>query len=109
MGEFTGSNGNVDSHQAQAASDMDIRSDKFATEVPGVYADAFKQVGTERVPIFSVDQESFHQNLEHGRKRIRFPEDTAAHNYIKNAKYNKPFYISYTDPNNKEVWTRKIG
>jgi hypothetical protein len=107
MGEITGNN--VDAHQTNAASDMNVKTGNFETDVPGVNATAFKHIGTEKYPVFDVDRESFHQNLEFGRKRLRFPEDSAAHKYMKGQTVNKKFYISYTDPQSKEVWTREIN
>jgi hypothetical protein len=107
MGEITG-NGYVDTHQSGAAADMNVKIDKFETDVPGIKASAYKQIGTDKYPVFDVDRETFHQNMEHGRKRVRFPEDSDAHKYLKGQTVNKKFYISYTDPTSKEVWTREI-
>lgn len=106
MGELTGSDNYVDGHQAQAASDLSIKGEpgKVATEVPGVFASGEK-LGA---PVFSVDHDEFHQNMEFGRKRLRFKDGSPVQQYMQKAQVNRPFWLSYQDPNNKEVWTRKV-
>ena len=88
-------------------SGLDIKDDELDTDVEGVKADGFVQQGTVKFPKFSVSQEEFFQNMQDGRKRLRWKTDTPVQKFMQNTKYSNPFYISYTDPDGK-VYTRKI-
>jgi len=102
MGEFTDNNSSPNS---VAASDHAIRGEqgKVNTDVSDVFADGEK-LG---LPVFNVDHESFHQNMEFGRKRLRFKEDTPVHNYVQKSQYKRPFWLAMKD-NTGQTWTRKI-
>jgi len=105
MGEIAGSQ-NVDAHQTQAAADVAITGEpgQVETDVKGVFADGEKQGS----PVFNVDKHSFYQNMTFGRKRLRLKSGTAGQSYMQQTKYNRPFWMSYKDPNSGEVWTRKV-
>ena len=87
---------------------LDVTDDKFETDVPDVYADGYVEHGTLKFPKFEVDQSSFFQNMELGRRRLRFPSGTPAQAYMQNTRYRNPFYISYRDEKDGKVYTRKI-
>lgn len=80
-------------------------NEEFETDVAGLTADAVYKKGSEEFPCFDVSKNSFFNNMEQFRKRIRL--DGRAAEYMKNTRYNKPFYIRYTDENNK-TYIRKI-
>jgi len=104
MGEFTG----VENTRPEeiAASDQAIRQstddNQVNTDVDDVFADGEKM----GMPVFNVDKSSFYQNMEFGRKRVRFPTGSKAQQYMQKTKYNRPFWIAHDD--NGQVWTRKI-
>jgi hypothetical protein len=105
MGEITGAE-NVDQHQAAAAADVAVTGEpgKVETDVKGVFADGEKQ----GAPVFNVSHGEFYSNMTHGRKRLRLKNGTAGSSYMQQTKYNRPFWMSYKDPSNGEVWTRKV-
>ena len=80
-------------------------NEQFETDVPGLYADAIYKKGTESFPCFDVTRNNFFNNMEQFRRRIRL--DGKSQQYMQNTRYNKPFYIRFTDENNK-VYVRKI-
>lgn len=80
-------------------------NEEFDTDVPGLKADAVYKKGSESFPCFDVSKGSFFNNMEQFRKRIRL--DGKAAQYMQSTRYNKPFYIRYTDENNK-TYIRKI-
>jgi len=47
------------------------------------------------MPVFDVEKEEFYQNMNHGRKRIRFKAESPASEYMRKTRYNKPFYIKH--------------
>lgn len=79
----------------------------FATDVEGVMAHDEVQVGIEKYPVFDVTDQEFHQNMEFGRRRLRFKGDTAAQKYHSGTRYNRPFYIRWESPDGKK-YMRKI-
>jgi hypothetical protein len=84
-----------------------IKDDEFETDVPGVKADGYIAQGTNKFPKFNVSQSEFYQNMELGRRRLRFASGSPTQEFMQNTKYRNPFYISYTDENGK-TYTRKI-
>jgi len=64
---------------------------KISTDVDGVFADGMKN----QFPIFDVDKEDFFNNMKAERKRLRFKPETAASQYLRGSKYNRPFFIQY--------------
>ena len=111
MGEFTGDNSPPTTQPeieiAQETSQNTEEVEKFETDVPDVKADGVVQRGTEKFPIFKVDQSEFYQNMEFGRKRLRFKSGSTAQQYMNKTRYNRPFFISYTD-NKGKTYSRKI-
>ena len=105
MGEIARAQ-NVDAHQSQAAADSAITGEpgQVETDVKGVFADGEK-LGA---PVFNVTHGEFHSNMTFGRKRLRLKSGTAGQSYMQQTKYNRPFWMSYKDPNSGEVWTRKV-
>lgn len=106
MGEFT----DGESHETVAQMDKEQAvgkdDEKFETDVPDVKADAQVKVGTETYPVFDVTDKEFHQNMTWGRKRVRFDADSNASNYMRNTRYNRPFYIRNTDGQGKKYVRR---
>jgi len=74
---------------ANKPADMTAQVD---TEVAGIEADGMK----DGLPVFNVDQDEFYQNMQYGRKRLRFKTEKLA-GYIKGANSNRPFFIKYGD------------
>lgn len=79
----------------------------FETDVEGVKADGFVQHGATKFPKFNVSHQEFYQNMQDGRRRLRWKQDTPAAVYMAQTKYRNPFYVSYTD-NDGKTYTRKI-
>lgn len=80
-------------------------NEQYETDVPGLFSDSTYKKGTENFPCFNVSKDKFFGNMEQFRKRISL--DGKAADYLRATRYNKPFYIRFTDENNK-VYVRKI-
>ncbi len=63
----------------------------FPTDVPEIKTKDQK----DGLPVFDVDKDEFYQNMNHGRKRIRFKSGSPAAEYMRKTRYNKPFYIRH--------------
>lgn len=74
----------------------------FETDVDGVKANALK----DGIPVFDVDTRDFYQNMNFGRKRIRFANGSPAGEYMRKTRYSNPFYIRTND--NGKVYFRKV-
>lgn len=100
MGELAGDY--IDSHESKIAQDnkMNKPDGKVETDVAGVFADGEK----EGMPVFNVSKDEFYQNMNYGRKRIRFNKGTSTQQYMRNTKYNRPFWIK----DNLDGYIRKI-
>lgn len=79
----------------------------FKTDVKDLYADGEHKVGIDSFPVFKVTKSEFYQNMKHGRRRLRFGTGSKAQQYMKGTRYNRPFYIQYTDSKGK-TYSRKI-
>jgi len=89
MGEFT--NGECPSTQASQDKAPQMEPGKVETDVKDVYADGTK--GT--LHVFKVSKPEFYQNMQHGRKRVRFKVGSSAGKYMQGTRYNRPFYIEH--------------
>jgi len=101
MGELAGDY--YDSPEAKIARDNEIsvpQDGKVKTDVPDVFADGERN----GLPLFKVSKNEFYQNMSHGRQRLRFKSGTSTQQYMKNTKYNRPFWIQDTD----DGYIRKI-
>jgi hypothetical protein len=90
MGEFT----DGESPHTQSARDGAAEFDSeegYETDVEDVKADGEK-LG---LPIFKVDKHEFYQNMQLGRKRLRFKSGTKAQQYMAKTRYNKAFWIEH--------------
>ena len=72
-----------------------------ATDVDGIYADGVKG----DTPVFDVTPEEFMNNMKMDRRRLRFKQGSKAAEYMRNTKYNRPFWIR----NAKDGYMRKIS
>lgn len=79
----------------------------FDTDVSDVRADDLIKQGKDEFPCFDVDDNEFYQNMQSGRRRLRFKSGSAAQKYMKGTKYNRPFYIRTKDAKGKHL-VRKI-
>ncbi len=77
--------------------------DGVETDVTDVRADGERQ----GMPVFNVGQSEFYQNMEYGRKRLRFKSGSNIQQYMQQTRYNKPFFIQYKDDSGKE-YIRKV-
>jgi len=94
MGEFR----NDTEMSTTASNDMEQTIDtEFQTDVPDVKSDSFVQHGKDKFPCFNVSYKSFYQNMNSGRRRIRFEKDTPVSKYFQGSKYQRKFYIKHTD------------
>ena len=78
----------------------------YKTDVEGINADTIVKQGNIEFPCFKVSSTEFHQNMQDGRRRLRFKSGTNAQKYMSGTKYNRPFYISTTDSNGKSYQRR---
>lgn len=99
MGEISGSNVNT-SPEVQIKQDLSATDGKIETDVDGVFADAEKG----GVPVFDVSKDEFFNNMKMDRKRLRFKKDSVISKYMRNTKYNRPFYVRNTE----DGYLRKI-
>jgi len=90
-----------DGPETKIATDTAVKDvpDGIETDVEGVLAHAEKS----GMPVFDVDKESFYQNMNYGRRRLRFKSGSAAQKYMQGTKYNRPFWIRCPDG-----YTRKV-
>ena len=75
------------------------KPDGVKTDVEGVFAQAEKQ----GIPVFDVSKDEFYQNMNYGRRRLRFKSGTPASQYMQGTRYNRSFWIR--EP---EGYTRKV-
>jgi hypothetical protein len=96
MGELSGIGmGYNDSPEALIAQDkkVDVGSENNM-ELDGF--DGIKCAGRHPVdnnPIFSVDNDTFHQNTSQGRSRLRFPAGSDVQRFNQNGRYKQPYYL----------------
>lgn len=115
MGEFT--TGSGDTHQPENVTMGNDGVDNtgvdgeapvgYETDVTDVRSDDVVKVGKDSFPCFDVEHGEFYQNMQDGRRRLRFKSDTPAQKYMSKTKYNRSFYISHTDSAGKK-YVRKI-
>jgi hypothetical protein len=79
---------------------------EFPTDVEGVHCNSVVKHGNIELPCFTVSKSEFFQNMTDGRKRLRFKAGTNVQQYMRNTRYNRPFYIKTTD--NGKTYQRKI-
>jgi len=104
MGEFTDGETISDLVQNDGNSEVDKENiEDFSTDVEGVSADSFIQKGKDKYPCFDVNKHSFHQNMDSGRRRIRFQNGSPAQKYMAGTNHNRKFYIKHTDSNGKSL------
>jgi hypothetical protein len=103
MGEMMGAeNGHGPEQIAQQDLAVTEPEGGVATDVEDVTANGER----EGKPVFDVDHGEFYQNMEFGRKRLRFKSGSNIQRYMQNTRYNKPFFIRYKDDNGKEYIRR---
>lgn len=112
MGEFmTGSGDNHSQENVTMGTDGAVGADDsqsgFDTDVSDVKADDIVRQGKDEFPCFDVDQGEFYQNMQDGRRRLRFKSGSGAQQYMSKTKYNRPFYIRHTDDAGKK-YVRRI-
>jgi len=101
MGELAGDY--YDSPESKIARDNVITAPpdgKVKTDVINVFADGEKN----GMPVFKVTKNEFYQNMNHGRKRLRFKTGTETQKYMSQTKYKRPFWIENQD----DGYVRKI-
>lgn len=79
----------------------------YDTDVQGVKAPDVVKQGKDQFPCFDVTKEEFYQNMQDGRRRLRFKSGTDVQKYMSSTKYNRPFFVRHTDENGKK-YVRKI-
>ncbi len=104
MGELAGDF--QDSPEGQIAKDKDqaveVPDGKMETHVGGCFADAVNS--RDKLPVFKVPHESFYQNMNYGRQRIRFKSGTDVQKFMQGSKYKQSFWIQH----DKDGYMRKI-
>ena len=122
MGEFMGDSGEnhnntnaetvsmggeVAGAEANAEAGTQEQIPGYETDVKDVRSDDIVKQGKDEFPCFDVTQDEFNQNMQDGRRRLRWKKDTAAQKYMSGTKYNRPFYVRTTDAKGKK-YVRKI-
>jgi len=101
MGELSGLGDEVAvSPETQIQQDLAAKDGKIGTDVEGIFADAEKG----GVPVFNVSKKEFFDNMKMDRKRLRFKKDSVVSKYMRNTRYNRPFYVRNTE----DGYLRKI-
>jgi len=94
MGELTGSGYTQgEKISADTAVTPSTPEDKFATDVPDVFADGEKN----GIPVFDVSSSEFYKNMKTDRLRLRFKSGSNAQAYQSQSKYRRPFFIRNQD------------
>lgn len=105
MGEFTGDSSPATDIKNDGVNtqgqDKEIKG--YPTDVEGVVADDCVRHGKDEFPCFNVSNKDFFQNMQSGRKRLRFQSGTNVQKYMQNTKYSRKFYIKYTDEDGKSL------
>ena len=97
MDEF-GDMGGVNTFQQKETIDVNnIKDDSIKTDVADVDSDAYYAVGTEKFPIFDVNQSEFFNNMKVDRQRMRWNSGSKAQEYSQKTRYRNPFFIRYKD------------
>lgn len=105
MGAFTDGNSPGDMAAKEKATGTENKQG-FKTDVNGLEADDMVKQGKDEFPVFDVDQKDFYQNMEGGRRRMRFASGSKAQKYMQNTKYKRAFYVRHTDNNGKKYIRR---
>ena len=104
MGELAGDFN--DSPEGQIAKDKDqaveVPDGKTKTHIDGVFADAVNK--RDNLPVFKVGHGEFYQNMNYGRKRIRFKSGTDVQKFMQGSKYKQSFWIQH----DKDGYMRKV-
>lgn len=79
----------------------------YETDVADVRADDVVKQGKDEFPVFDVTSDEFHQNMQDGRRRLRWKNGSNAQKYMSGTKYNRPFFVRHTDDSGKK-YVRKI-
>lgn len=101
-GEFSGENGVSNNVEMGGSSEGG-----YETDVAGVKSHDVVKYGKDSFPCFDVSQNEFYQNMQSGRQRLRFAQGSETQKYMQGSKYNRPFFVRFTDANGKQ-FVRKI-
>ena len=93
--------------EAEAPEVKEKPKKQYATDVPDVKCDDQVRIGSDKFPCFDVTQSEFYQNMQDGRKRLRFTQGSNCQKYMQGTKYNRAFFIRHTDDRGK-TYVRKI-
>jgi hypothetical protein len=89
----------------EAGSEAEIPG--YETDVKDCRADDVVKQGKDEFPCFDVSSDEFLQNMQDGRRRLRWKSGSEAQKYMSGTKYNRPFYVRHTDTTGKK-YVRKI-
>jgi len=93
--------------EAEMISTGNITDEKIQTDVVGVESDGTSVYGLDKYPLFDVNKDDFFRNMGVDRRRLRFASGSKAQQYHAQSRYNRPFYIRWTDDNGN-AYKRKI-
>jgi len=97
MGEFTADIRPEDTAKQDGDVVQEPTKDGFQTDVTDVTSQSSIKRGKDEFPCFDVSQKEFYQNMQGGRRRIRFNRDTPQQKYFQGSQYQRKFFIKYTD------------
>jgi hypothetical protein len=102
MGEFTNGE-SPDQFASKSRTYVEENPGKVQTDVPDVFADG-KRFG---FPVFNVSKKEFDSNMSVDRKRLRFTNGSNVQKYMLATRYNRPFFISYSEESGNR-YLRKV-
>ena len=106
MGELAGTF--QDSPEAKIAADKEQKVEAppegkgVETDVKDCFADAINK--RDNLPVFKVSHDEFYQNMNFGRKRLRFKSGGNTQKFMQGSRYNAPFWIQHE----KDGYMRKV-
>jgi len=97
MGELAGTFQDSPEGQISADADqpagVDGENKGVETGIPDCYADDLNK--RDNLPIFKVGHDEFHQNMEFGRKRLRFKSGSGVQKFMQGSRYKQSFWIQH--------------
>jgi len=106
MGELTDNeSGEIVNKPDQPDVEQDERG--IPTDAEGVFSDSTVKQGNNEFPVFKCSKNEFYNNMQGGRKKMRFSSGSSIQQYMQKTKYNRPFYIEHTDTDGK-TYRRRV-
>jgi hypothetical protein len=105
MGELAGNFQDSPEAKIQGDKDQAINQKDGGVDIEGlkdIKADAINK--RDNLPVFKVSHNEFHQNMEFGRKRLRFKSGSGPQKFMQSSNYKQSFWIQHE----KDGYMRKV-